>query len=71
VASVVSEPGTRIATRVAVARLPMTIAATPWPFGLKNSTCRGARLARALASWLSRWRIAARSAVLIALASAV
>ena len=40
VASVVSEPGTRIATRVAVARLPITIAATPWPFGLKNSTCR-------------------------------
>jgi hypothetical protein len=29
VASVVSEPGTRIATRVAVARLPITIAATP------------------------------------------
>ena len=53
VASVVSEPGTRIATRVAVARLPSTMAATPWPFGSKNSTCRGRRRARAPASWLS------------------
>ena len=70
VASVVSEPGTRIATRVAVARLPITIAATPWPLGLKNSTCWVRRLASAPASWLSPSRAAVRSAPAIAWASA-
>jgi len=70
VASVVSEPGTRIATRVAVARLPITIAATPWPLGLKNSTCWVRRRASAPASWLSSSRAAVRSAPAIAWASA-
>ena len=69
-ASVVSEPGTRIATRVAVARLPITIAATPWPLGLKNSTCWVRRLASGPASWLSPSRAAVRSALVIAVASA-
>ncbi len=70
VASVVSDPGTRIATRVAVARLPITIAATPWPLGLKNSTRWVRRLASAPASWPSPSRAAVRSAVPIAWASA-
>ena len=70
VASVVSEPGTRIATRVVVARLPITIAATPWPRGLKNSTCWVRSMASAPASALSPSRAAARSAVPIACASA-
>ena len=69
-ASVVSEPGTRIATRVAVARLPITMAATPWPAGLKNSTCWVRSVASAPASWLLPSRSAARSAVPIARASA-
>jgi len=65
----VSEPGTRIATRFAVARLPITMAAMPCPFGLKNSTCRVRRVASAPASWLSPSRAAVRSALVIALVS--
>ena len=66
-ASVVSEPGTSIATRFAVARLPITMAATPWPFGLKNRTCWGRSVASAPASWLSPSRAAVPSALVIAL----
>jgi len=69
VASVVSEPGTRIATRVAVARLPITIAATPWPLELKNSACWVRRVASAPASWLLPSLVASCSARPIACAS--
>ena len=70
VVSVVSEPGTRIATRVAVARFPSTIAARPWPRELKNSTCWVSSLASAPASWVLPSRSAALSADPIACASA-
>jgi hypothetical protein len=59
-----------MATRVAVARLPITIAATPWPLGLKNSTCWVRSVASASASWLSPSRAAVRSAAVMACASA-
>src|SRR5579862_652654 len=70
VASVVSEPGTRIATRVAVARFPSTIAARPWPLALKNSTCWVRSVASAPASWVLPSPSAVRSADPIACASA-
>lgn len=61
-ARVVSEPGTKIATRLAVARLPITMPARPWPPALKNSTCRVHSTARVLASWVSPERAAAWAA---------
>src|SRR5689334_2764635 len=70
VLSVVSEPGTRTATRVAVARLPNTTPARPGPRGSKNSTGRVRSAARALASWVLPARRAAVAARATAWASA-